>query len=164
MLGPLYQELSRPMLRPSSYRRESRRRDLADRRTIRSRGPAMPSSLWIPRTQRRPTVAAPVSSRGIWGTLPFPYRKAALRTGDDISGRCIRRWAWATPDQSPLESICGEFANLRFCRWGVGKRRPLGRPRAFPRAAVAERRPCADHCQLPFAAENSFASGGRALG
>jgi hypothetical protein len=144
---------------PSSCLRGSRRQARADPRTIRRLGWARvrPTSLSL--TRRRPRAAAPAWWRGTWDTRLFACRKRGPRTGDGIAGRCIRRWAWATPYPCPLESICGEFANSAF----FGSNGVDGAS-AVPGAALARWRRRADHCQLSFAAQDLSATGRRATG
>ena len=154
---------SRPQVprQSSSYRRGSKRQDREDLRRIRrprQRKPT-PKAMNLSPTRRRPRAEAPASWRGTWDTRLFACRRRGPRTGDDNLCRCIRRWAWATPDQPLLESICGDFANSAC----FGPNRVDG-ARAFPRAALAERRTRPDHCQLSLATQNSFAGGGGAPG
>ena len=57
-----------------------------------------------------------------------------------------------------LESICGEFANLKFQPRGYRRESErVGSARAFPSPPMARRRPCADDRQFPAAAKDSLA-------
>jgi hypothetical protein len=153
----------------SSNRRGNRPRDRADRRRSRmvrqrrKRKKMRKTRFWRkPQTQK---AAAQASSRGTWGRLPSLCRRSEPRTDGDIPDRCIRKWACELRMLTPLESICGEFANPAgpIRRTGRTAAARLVGTRTLPCASLAPRRPRANHRQLPAAAQNPSAAGRRAF-
>src|SRR5579863_758695 len=119
-------------MRLNPCRRGSRLQGPADRRTnrmLRRWETRYSARLWP-----KPRIRRAEGQAWLRRTLdisPAACRIRGLRSGDGIPGRCIQRWAYewlpVFAVLTPLESICGNFAN-RF--WWGGTVRARTRARA----------------------------------